>query len=230
MIIIDVLVGLAVGAGTTLFLILMLQKAWVLNAASNLAKLASDLQTYIQQRMELQHQVAKVRHEIDSLRGSVLQLVRERDAMEAAWETDNITLESTKCVDASEAIIFGRGREWVYAYTFPAHEKLARARNDEHFPIKVGMSTQDNVVTRVHQQVAGTSTAISERARLMLVFRVNESRDFEAWLHSKLDQSQRAVTESVGVEWFHTNSLEIERLFRSYVLTRPGPVAPVPQP
>jgi len=81
------------------------------------------------------------------------------------------------------------------------------------------MSTQESVVKRVHQQVASSSTAISERATLRLVFRVNNAREFEEWIHEKLTASGRKMPESVGVEWFQTNSVEIEQLFRSYILT-----------
>ncbi|MCA9074116.1 MAG: GIY-YIG nuclease family protein [Planctomycetaceae bacterium] len=189
--------------------------------------MAYDLKTVMKERSELKRQLRTTQEEVEELRDSLLQLCDERDVMEAVWEEGDQELRSTKCVDAEEAAVFGRGSEWVYAYTFPAHEQLAFAKRLEHFPIKVGMSTQENVVHRVHQQVAGTSTAISERATLRLVFRVNEARQFEEWLHQKLSKAGRKASESVGVEWYRTNPTELERLFRSYVLTKTRASRPI---
>lgn len=126
-----------------------------------------------------------------------------------------------------EAIVFGRGKEWVYLYTFPTHEQLAAERRMANYPMKLGMSTQDDVVTRVHQQVSGNSTAISERAIIRGVFRVNDSRDMERKMHEFLAKNGRKISESVGVEWFNTNPSEVQQLFRSYVLTRSRATHPV---
>lgn len=216
-----------IGVGFTLTIVLTLQKQRVFTSAQNLKLLSRDLAAYQKERRSLRRKIQAVETEIEQLNTSLIQLSAERDVLEVAWGQLDEPFADTKCVDTKETIVYGRGAEWVYAYTFPAHEHLAFERRNKNYPMKVGMSAQDNVVTRVHQQVAGSSTAISERAVLRLVFRVNDANDLEKWLHAKLTQAGRKVGESVGVEWYNTNQIELEQLFRSYVLTNSRVSSPV---
>jgi hypothetical protein len=210
------LIGFCSGIGV----VFILQRERLITADKHLRKFVSSLNEYFQKRSELQRQLASVKSEIRELEQSTMRMLRERDAMNLAWLEDETSLQSTNRVNVDETIVFGRGQEWVYLYTFPAHEQLAQARQQKLFPMKLGMSAQSNVVDRVHQQVSGNSTAISERAIVRLVFRVNSSRDVEAWMHEYLKRNGRQVSGSVGVEWFNTNPVEVEQLFRSYVLQR----------
>lgn len=222
------------GMVTAVGIILILQKERVFRGAKSLRGFTASINQYFCERGELQKErdalkseVEKLHAEIVELRQSTMQLAKECDVMEVAWSPTQFNLQSTKRVDANETIIYGRGREWVYLYTFPAHEQLAHERRQKHFPMKLGMSTQDDVVTRVDQQVSGNSTAISEMAVIRLVFRVNDSRDCESWMHEYLKRNGRQVSGSIGVEWFNTCAVEVEQLFRSYVMQKNRANVPV---
>lgn len=224
--ILGIVLCLTIGGGVALIVMLTLQKERVVTAAVNLQKLAADLQQHLQERTRLRREISAVEADIAQLRTSLTQLTGERDAVEVAFGQVVEPFTETRCVNTAEAVVFGRGSQWVYAYTFPAHEHLAWERREPRYPMKIGMSTQDNVVTRVHQQVAGSSTAISERAVLRLVFRVNDAGHFERWMHARLGDASRKVSDSVGVEWYRTNPDELQHLFRSYVLTNSRANAP----
>ncbi len=217
---VECFVCLLVGFAFALFVIFILQKEWLYTGSKRLHVLYESIRSYTQTKQELQGQIKILKSQIGELERSTMQLRDERRLIELAWQKSLGTLQSTSRVSVDEAMIFGRGEEWVYLYTFPAHEHLAQARQQKHFPMKLGMSTQSNVVDRVHQQVSGNSTAISERAIIRLVFRVNSSRALESWMHEFLKRNGRQLVGSVGVEWFNTNPIEIEQLFRSYVLQR----------
>lgn len=225
---------LAIGFATGVGIVFIFQQDRVFDATKRLQKYVGSINRCIEEinqhrrkRDELQAEVARIKSEIRELQRSVLQMGNECEVLELAWNRDEGSLKSTSRVNVDEAMVFGRGKEWVYLYTFPAHEQLAHARQQPHYPMKLGMSTQDDVVTRVHQQVSGNSTAISERAVIRLVFRVNDSRDMESWMHSYFKRINRPVSDSVGTEWFNTNPAEVERLFRSYVLQRTRQNRPV---
>lgn len=195
-----------------------LQKERTITAVKHLQKLRQSLNELLENRDNLRKQISCLKAEILELQQSTMRLQDERNAISVAWDENKLPLQNTSRVFVDEAITYGRGPEWVYLYTFPAHEQLAHAKNVKLYPMKLGMSTQANVVDRVHQQVSGNSTAISERAVIRLIFRVRSSRDVEMWMHNHLKRIGRQLEGSVGTEWFNTNPLEVEQLFRSYVL------------
>ena len=220
MTLVGIFVCLIIGAGVGVGIVLILQAERVYTGAKNLHRLAQSIRGYRNERKKLLRELENLEADVADLNKSVMQIVNERDALEMAWYVDRESLQNTNRVVIEEAIVYGRGREWVYLYTFPTTEQLAHERRQKYFPMKLGMSTQENVVTRVHQQVSGNSTAIAERAVVRLVFRVNNAREVEQWMHEHLTRNGRQVPDSVGVEWFNTNPVEVEQLFRSYVLQK----------
>jgi len=216
------IVGLSAGVG----IVFILQQERIFAAGNHLQRYAKSISDYIRERNELQSKIKIVKSDIHDLRQSLMQIKNERKVMELAWLKDESLLQSTKRVCVDEAIIFGRGREWVYLYTFPAHEQLAHHRQSKIFPMNLGMTTRANFVNRVDEQVAGNSTAISERAVVRLVFRVNFSREVEKWMHDYFKRNSRQVPGTVGVEWFNTIPLKFEQLFRSYVLQQIETIRP----
>lgn len=215
---IQALVILGVGIGTGIGLVVIFDKERVIRSGKRIAKLLQSAKGVMSEHRELSRQLRKAEGAVSELKESITQHLAERDLLELIYVSNDVGLESTKRVNADEAIVYGRGREWVYLYTFATQEALADERRQRNYPMKLGMSTQDNVVTRVNQQVSGTSTALSERAILRLVFRVNQSAKMEKWMHQQLDHMGRKVEESIGVEWYNTNPTEVEQLFKSFVL------------
>ena len=212
------LVVLTVGICTGIGLVIIFDKDRVVRAGKRIARLAASIRETVSEHRTLSAELEAGQDAVNELKQSIINHHAERAMIEQIFVTDCTPLKSTSRVHADEAIVYGRGSEWVYLYTFATQEELARERRQKNFPMKLGMSTQNNVVTRVDQQVSGNSTALSERAILRLVFRVNNSRDMESWMHRQLDKMGRKVENSIGVEWYNTNPSEVEQLFRAYVL------------
>ncbi|MEZ5939898.1 MAG: GIY-YIG nuclease family protein [Planctomycetaceae bacterium] len=169
-------------------------------------------------RQRIDAEIAHYNRDLDQFRIALKQKLQQHARFQTNRERIQVKLVSSKYVDVSQANVIGGGAEWIYAYTFPHYEQLAAARNEAYYPIKVGMSTQDNVVDRINQQISSSSTAIAERAILRLVFRINDSRDFERYLHQKLTSLGRHKKDALGKEWFNTNQQELERLFADFLL------------
>ncbi|MEO2031120.1 MAG: GIY-YIG nuclease family protein [Planctomycetaceae bacterium] len=211
-------VGIATGIGLLLLFDMSFSEDPNLRAGKRLNRVARRIGAATTERAQLEAKYMKAKYAIHRLKKSITGHVDEIDTLERLYSEDPAELSSTKRVDADSVIVFGRGREWVYLYTFAVQEQLAKERKQPHYPMKLGMSTQSNVVTRVDQQVAGNTTAIAERAILRVAFRVNDSDKMEAWMHKKLAHMGRKVQDSIGIEWYNTNPTEVEQLFRSYVL------------
>jgi len=129
-----VILWFMVGAATTITVVLTFQKERLINAKDNLKTFAARIQNYLQERFALKKEIALLRADLRSLEESRIQLIGERDLMEVVWNSTPLSLEPTNCVDTQEAVVFGRGREWVYAYTFPAYVQLAHERETITIP------------------------------------------------------------------------------------------------
>jgi hypothetical protein len=221
-------IGAIVGGG----IIYVLNDAGIVNKSisainENRGRLSQAIKPYLRERSRLRKRRNRVRKDLRGLRKSITGIINEIEIMECVWEREDYHLISSKYVNASETIIFGRGEEWVYLYTFPTHENLAHAKHLQRFPMKLGMTTRENVVQRVQEQIVASTTAISERASLHLAFRVNNAGQMEQWMHQQLRKADRQLKESVGQEWFETSPDEIESLFRAYVLQHSSYLDPV---
>ena len=118
-----------------------------------------------------------------------------------------VSLSSTSKVDVSSARSLGTGPEWVYAYSFPSQI------GGQRFPIKVGMTSRDDVVRRIDEQLS--STGMHERARVLLLFRVSSAREVETMFHRQLKKRGRHKNDAVGKEWFKTSPQELIKLYHS---------------
>lgn len=213
-----ILLCFTIGATTAIGVIAVFRKELVIDAVKHLQRYTSSLTRLRQEKHSIQQEIKSVQGEIQTLNSTLAGFRNERDLIEEAFAKQVAQLENSSRVDSSQALVYGRGRQWVYAYTFPSHEELAHAKKLIHHPMKIGMSAQDSVIRRIEQQVAGNSTALAERAAVRLVFRVNDARSFEQWVHQFLARNQRKVADSIGVEWFRTNPTELVLLFQSFVL------------
>ena len=101
-----------------------------------------------------------------------------------------VSLSSTSKVDVSSARSLGTGPEWVYAYSFPSQI------GGQRFPIKVGMTSRDDVVRRIDEQLS--STGMHERARVLLLFRVSSAREVETMFHRQLKSGGDTRTMQLG--------------------------------
>lgn len=214
---IELLVVGGIGIGAGVGLVLIFDRPRVLIAKKSIVESIDVLKETLRQKNELKTKLQEARKDVDEIKTSITQHSNEKQKIELLYSRQE-ELSSTNRVNADDAIVFGRGSEWVYLYTFETQESLALERKQKHYPMKLGMSTQQNVIDRIQQQVSGNSTALSERALLKLAFRVNTSSDMERWMHKQLAKKGRKVSDSIGVEWYHTNPGEVEQLFRAYVL------------
>ena len=119
---------------------------------------------------------------------------------------------SRRGVDASQAVTYGTGGQHVYCYTFPSVLELAELKNHSNFKIKVGLAS-NNPIERIQQQISASKTAMSEPAKVLLVFQTNDCADLEKWMHNNLERAP----ESLGREWFDANPDGILDLFRQYI-------------
>jgi len=99
----------------------------------------------------------------------------------------------------------GEGPELVYFYSFPAYRELARLRNEERFPIKIGMSTRP-VIDRVFEQLG---TSHPEWPVVLMAIRCDDARRIERVLHEILNLQYAHVERCPGNEWFVTSLDEI---------------------
>ena len=213
----ELLIVGSVGIGAGIGLVLIFDRPRVLIAKKNIVASIDELKKTLHEKSELQKQLHVAQSDVDEITKSITQHSNEKQKIELLYDRQE-ELVSTNRVNADDAIVYGRGCEWVYLYTFDTQESLPSERKQKHYPMKLGMSTQQNVIDRIQQQVSGNSTALSERALLKLAFRVNSSSHMERWMHKQLGKKGRKVSDSIGVEWYNTNPTEVEQLFRSYVL------------
>jgi hypothetical protein len=106
----------------------------------------------------------------------------------------------------------GIGSEYVYCYSYPTYIEVAKLKQEQRFRIKVGKADGDPI-GRIHQQIGGNRTALSELPVVLLIFQTLASRHLERWLHKRLERASDAG----GSEWFYTSPDEIVELFRQYV-------------
>lgn len=94
---------------------------------------------------------------------------------------------------------------WVYAFTFPAIK-----RNNEPFPIKVGLTTAADVETRVFGQCKGSG--FFEKPEILGRWKVKRVAQVEDAIHAVLKARGRWKEDAPGDEWFITSIDEIQSI------------------
>jgi hypothetical protein len=108
----------------------------------------------------------------------------------------------------------GLGAEFVYCYTYPTCIENAELKGEKKFRVKVGKADSDPIA-RIHQQIAASTTAISEPPIVLVIFQTLASRHLERWFHSRLEKA----TGSIGSEWFVSCEDELVEFYKLYLAT-----------
>lgn len=151
--------------------------------------------------------------------GFAQSLTKGRYRFSRSEEAPTFDEESFEKIDECESSILpftvehqvGHGAELVYFYSFPAYRELASLRNEEKFPIKIGMSSRP-VFDRIFEQL-GTSNP--EWPVVLMAIRCDDARRIERVLHELLSLQYAHIEDSPGNEWFLTSLDEIVSLLSS---------------
>lgn len=92
---------------------------------------------------------------------------------------------------------------WIYAFTFPAIK-----RNQQAFPIKVGLTTAADVETRVFGQCKGAG--FFEKPEILGRWQVKRVAQVEDAIHAVLKARGRWKEDAPGDEWFVTTVDEVQ--------------------
>lgn len=113
-------------------------------------------------------------------------------------------------ISLRELTMSGEGDQELYAFTFPSLRELARFKDEEHYPVKIGYSKESDAgaLGRIRQQII-EAAAYPERPVLLHVQRTWDGRDLEKQVHRKLRELGRKVVHSLGREWFVTSKPEL---------------------
>ena len=133
-------------------------------------------------------------------------LIRERQGREKV----------VKNVDTSKMKVIGRGSESVYLYYFPTYQLFNKLYLEvPYFPCNIGRTTGD-VKTRVSDQIG---QQLPEKPRIALIIRTDDCDALETEIHDELKRQREwldpAFANVVGTEWFLTNPVEVEGIFKS---------------
>jgi hypothetical protein len=137
-------------------------------------------------------------------------------AIDRAREIEKTTYKNHIVVDG--AIRNGSGPHEVYAYTFPSLLELAKARNEEHVPMKIGYTAVSSEHTpslaRIGEQL-GESAARYEPAVLIGIWQCWNGRELETKVHKRLKTLGRKVQTSIGKEWYRSSPKELDEMVAS---------------
>lgn len=91
---------------------------------------------------------------------------------------------------------------WIYAFTFPAIK-----RDNEPYPIKIGLTTATDVESRVFSQCRGSG--FFEKPEILDRWQVRRVAQVEDAIHAVLKARGRWKEDAPGYEWFDTTLDEI---------------------
>lgn len=133
----------------------------------------------------------------------------------------NISLEEEMAeADAAAINIESDDAGIIYAYSFPS---IVR-KDDNRFPIKVGLTTTGDAEARVMQQCK--TTCCFEYPTILGVWEVQRVAAMEDAIHSTLE-ARGSKRQSPGTEWFDTTFEEVESVIKFvqpsvYAISRPS--------
>lgn len=135
------------------------------------------------------------------------------------WITaPDATVETSVTSDAEETeeldltddtIVEGTGTGSVYVYFFPSYRQLAELRQDERWPIKVGMTSLDNAKIRISEQ---QGTAMPEQPLVAYVRRSDTPLKLERLVHAVLFYRGQQLDDAPGSEWFSSTPEEVKSI------------------
>jgi hypothetical protein len=117
--------------------------------------------------------------------------------------------ESVELNLTDDTIIEGAGTGSVYVYYFPSYKLLADFRQEERWPIKVGMTSLADANIRISDQ---QGTAMPERPVVAYVRRSDTPLKLERLVHAVLFYRGRQLDDAPGSEWFSSNPEEVQSI------------------
>ena len=119
-------------------------------------------------------------------------------------------------VDSSRLKIIGRGLQEVYAFTYPSCLEHATLAGVDRYPTKIGYTAYFNGgLPRIQMQVSDWMRV--ELPQALLIGRCEDGRKIEAEIHRRLKGHK--LRDSVGREWYASNAVELESLYRELTET-----------
>ena len=117
-----------------------------------------------------------------------------------------ITLEAVEDRDdVVEDEIDSEVNGWIYAFTFPLIKK-----DNQPYPIKVGLTTAADVEIRVYGQCRGSG--FFEKPEILDRWQVGRVAEVEDAIHAILKARGRWREEAPGDEWFNTTIEEVRQI------------------
>lgn len=110
----------------------------------------------------------------------------------------------------------GSGADKVYVYFFERDRELARYRNEDFWPCKIGF-TKTDVVSRILGQ--GAATSMHSYPVVGLIIHTDHCKLIEQMLHNALRLAGRAVPDSPGTEWFRTTPDVVRSWYLAFIQT-----------
>jgi hypothetical protein len=131
-------------------------------------------------------------------------------AGDASAITEAAPLEGTEELDVTDdTTIDGEGSGNVYVYYFPSYKALADLRNENRWPIKVGMTSLGNAQIRISEQ---QGTAMPEQPVVAYVRRTDTPLKLERLVHAVLFYRGQQLEDAPGSEWFNANPEEVRAI------------------
>lgn len=118
-------------------------------------------------------------------------------------------------VDTSQVKIIGSGNQFVYLYYFPIYRLYAKLTRSADWPYNIGRTIGD-VKYKISQQIG---EQLPEKPEIALIIKTDDCDSLETEIHDELKRRGKwldpASENVLGVEWFLTNSAEIEGIVKS---------------
>lgn len=116
-----------------------------------------------------------------------------------------------------QTIVEGTGSGSVYVYFFPSYKLLADLRQEDRWPVKVGMTAVSQANIRISEQ---QGTAMPEEPMVAYIRKIDTPHRLERCIHSVLFYRGQQIDDAPGREWFKSNPDEIKAII-DWILSSP---------
>lgn len=114
-------------------------------------------------------------------------------------------------ISSSSAKVIGDGEGFVYVYYYPTYRSLAKYKNEEVWPCRIGI-TEDLTSVKVQGE---TGTALPEYPEIGLIIGTDKPETLKQAFCACLDLRGKSIRNTFGKDWFMTSTNEIEDIFQN---------------
>lgn len=108
-----------------------------------------------------------------------------------------------------QTMVEGQGSGSVYVYYFPSYKVLADLRNEDRWPVKIGMTAVSHAKIRISEQ---QGTAMPEEPVVAYVRKIDTPHRLERCIHTLLFYRGQQIDDAPGSEWFKSNPAEVKSI------------------